>query len=142
MSRFKKLLIAMMFILIVAFALNESGFISDFNNMINERDGWKKHSTSTGISYSRSKIILEYVYHYSILNDPESSEFRIMSGAIKKAALDRMIHMKDGVMKVENKNDFQRKVKKIAGKSNTVLINSQSYISYIKTSAFGIGVGM
>lgn len=115
--------------------VKESGFVQEFNNAIHCQDGWKKEDNG----WSKTKIITEHYVSYSLLKDPETENVRVLRGAIKKKALDRMNLVYTGFLKLEKKNEMEKKLKKIAKKKNCtiVAINNTSTLTKTETKAFG-----
>jgi hypothetical protein len=123
-------------------AVKSSGLIEYFDDVINEKNGWEQIGYTT---YIKTEIVITHFIHYSVLRDPQykSKGVRVMDGAIKKSALDRMTHVDSSVIEVTNNLEGLYDDLKVIGKSmgcNTVIIDLKTHTILPHTNAWSLGL--
>lgn len=139
MKKYIALLVIVLAVATLYFGLKESGLLAEFDNAIHERDGWHQ----VGAQYVKYETVTRQFIYYSLLKDPEfGGDFRVLEGAIKKAAVDRMQHIKRSTYEVTGKTDdvVKENLKLIAGymNCNTVIIDGR--FNSVETQKKGFGI--
>lgn len=111
-------------VLITVYLLaDECGIVEDFTGI-----QYEEVNDHHGIGYraANNKSELVYIFHVSFMKDPETKEFNIYKGAMKKSALDRMTHIEDATLTVKESDTTGVQMVLAAKKlgANVVLINS------------------
>lgn len=142
MKKVKVLLIIVLMGVGVYFMADQSGLVTYFNDMVNERDGW----VQTGpVTYSRQKYVEENYIAYSILNDPQfKGEFQMFRGPLKKHVLDRMDHKLDHVYRYKTdektpegiEEDLKYICRHMYG--NTVILNMEGVSLSVESESFSL----
>jgi uncharacterized membrane protein len=132
-----KVLFLFLILLVSYIAIDHSGIIQYFNDVVHEQNGWVKNSAA---GYIKHQLNTEVTYHYSILKDPEAKEaFQVFQGVMKKEAVDRMVYITDSTIVSENNEryqDLQDRLKLICHymNGNTIIINGKSAFTSVKVS--------
>ena len=138
----KKLIPLLIIVMVVAGAylcLKESGVIQEFDNAINERDGWHRIGFSR---YAKFETVRRTFIMFSVLDDPGFDGIRVLSGAIKKDAIDRMEHVTRDLIETtdmdkKQMNDYLKSIARIHN-CNTVIIDGEYASIYTEAKGFGI----
>lgn len=103
------------------FLADRSGLVDNFNKNFTEVPQIQNPTLSSKIQNTTSLCV-------SFLRDPEVNEFKIYRGAMKKAAVDRMDHLKTMTIVEVNKSakEIEAKLEALAKslKANAVIIDS------------------
>lgn len=143
MKGLRPLSIIILMLLVAWIAADLSGLDDYFNDMINERNGWKKGP----IGYSRVTIVNTYWTKAAILKDPNSNKLSLYQGAIKKKALDRMEFLKLVIVEIKetdaNLNYASMTIDKLKEEAkkngaNVVAIHSQGIIKSARSESFAM----
>jgi hypothetical protein len=140
-----KLSFVALFILVAYFAVTESGLVEHFNNVINEKDGWKKVSEN---NYKKYVIITTHWVDAYLLHDQNGKEFKVYEGAVKKSVTDQLSLLGVTRIEIEDRNDGNYSKDKLSDilkkeaekyEANIIIITSSG--SYYKTETQTVGLG-
>ena len=141
-----KLSFVALFILVAYFAVTESGLVKHFNNVVNEKDGWKKVSEN---NYKKYVIITTHWIDAVMLQDPNNKEFKVYKGAVKKSFTDKLSLLGVTRIEIEDRNDGNYSkdklsdiLKKEAEKhgANVTIITASGSSYKIETQTVGLGL--
>jgi hypothetical protein len=126
MIKIRALSLSVLLIVLAYALLDLSGLASEFNDTINQKNGWAKTATPNGVVYSKINTKIEA--HITFLTDPEVNEFKIYRGTMKKEAVDRMTFLESKLIKTDgsSREDLDEMIKKIGQsvKANTAIIDA------------------
>ncbi len=140
MQKIRSLSLLLLIALIIYVLLDASGIVSEFNNALRGDNGWKRQ----GLNFTKTQMIYYTKISYSVMKDPKLKKgIRIMEGAIKKAALDRMAYLKGadyeykGFKDESNLEEDLKFICRYFG-GNTLIINGRAKRSEVKVTGFGV----
>ena len=143
MKKLRALTLLVLMGLVVFFVCDQVGIVDYFNDVVNERNGWVKSSNGEYVKHITS---VEWTYHYSILKDPKAKkDFQVYVGTMKKSAVDRMTHIIDDTVIMEDGESYddlkdRLKLNCHYMNGNTVIINGESMSASVKTKRWGFSM--